>query len=73
MVTGMEHPQYPHVDQNPSLISLFASFLRLGATAFDGPAMVAYIRKMAADQKHWLDEKILRVVLIGRGISLIVL
>jgi chromate transporter len=35
---------------------LFTSFLRLGAAAFGGPAMVAYIRKMAVEKKHWLDE-----------------
>jgi chromate transporter len=40
----------------PSLFHLFASFLRLGATAFGGPAMVAYIRKMAVEKKHWLDD-----------------
>lgn len=47
-------------EQHPSLIHLFLSFLRLGATAFGGPAMIAYIRKMAVDQKHWLDEKTAR-------------
>lgn len=41
---------------NPSLLRLFASFLRLGATAFGGPAMVAYIRKMAVERYQWLDE-----------------
>ena len=48
------------MDQDPSLIHLFTSFLRLGATAFGGPAMIAYIRKMAVDQRHWLDEKTAR-------------
>ena len=43
-------------DGSPSLIGLFASFLRLGTTAFGGPAMVAYIRKIAVEQNHWLDE-----------------
>jgi chromate transporter len=41
---------------SPSLLRLFASFLRLGATAFGGPAMVAYIRKMAVEQNQWVDE-----------------
>lgn len=41
----------------PSLPDLFLSFLRLGATAFGGPSMVAYIQKMAVERKHWLDEK----------------
>ena len=39
----------------PSLTGLFSSFLRLGATAFGGPAMVGYIRQMAVEQKRWLD------------------
>jgi len=41
---------------SPSLPRLFASFLRLGMTAFGGPAMVAYIRKMAVERNQWLDE-----------------
>ena len=40
----------------PSLAGLFVSFLRLGVTAFGGPAMVAYIHKMAVERKGWLDE-----------------
>ena len=39
----------------PSLFELFRSFFRLGLTAFGGPSMVAYIRKMSVDQKGWLD------------------
>ena len=39
----------------PSLGALFIAFLRLGATAFGGPAMVAYIRQMAVDRKGWLN------------------
>jgi len=49
-----------HHNPGPSLLHLFASFLRLGATAFGGPAMVAYIRKMAVEKKHWLDEPSVR-------------
>jgi chromate transporter len=33
---------------------LFWEFLRLGITAFGGPAMVAYIGEMAVAKKHWL-------------------
>lgn len=52
-----EHTQSKDVSQvYPSLAQLFLSFLRLGVTAFRGPAMVAYIRKMAVEQKKWLDE-----------------
>jgi len=47
-------------EQNPSLFVLFSSFLRLGITAFGGPAMVAYIRRMAVEQKHWLNEATFR-------------
>jgi chromate transporter len=39
----------------PSPVSVFLSFLRLGATAFGGPAMVAYIRELAVKQKGWLS------------------
>lgn len=41
----------------PSITLLFASFLRLGITAFGGPALVAYIRKMAVEKKRWLDAR----------------
>ena len=51
----MQETQQPG-RQTPSLSDLFIAFLRLGATAFGGPAMIAYIRKMAVEKKHWLDE-----------------
>ena len=41
----------------PSRWELFATFLRLGATAFGGPAMVAYIRQTAVERKGWLDAR----------------
>lgn len=40
----------------PSLIRLFISFLRLGATAFGGPTMVAYIREMSVKKYMWLSQ-----------------
>ena len=43
-----------------TLPKLFLAFLRLGVTAFGGPAMVAYIRQMAVEHKHWLDEETFR-------------
>ncbi|MCX5642458.1 MAG: chromate efflux transporter [Candidatus Omnitrophica bacterium] len=43
-------------NQNPPIPVLFLSFLRLGLTAFGGPAMVAYIKKMAVDRHKWIDE-----------------
>lgn len=39
------------------LRSLFLAFLRLGLTAFGGPAMVAYIRDLAVRNKRWLSEE----------------
>ena len=41
----------------PSLAELFGAFFRLGLTAFGGPSMVAYIRKLSVEQKHWLDRE----------------
>ena len=46
--------------ENPSLAILFTSFLRLGMSAFGGPAMIAYIRRMAVERKGWLDEETFR-------------
>jgi chromate transporter len=40
----------------PSLLTIFARFLRLGLTAFGGPAMVAYIRTLAVEREQWLDD-----------------
>jgi len=42
--------------QIPAL-RLFASFLRLGMTAFGGPAMVAYIRDLAVVKNRWLSSQ----------------
>jgi len=36
---------------------LFMSFLRLGLTAFGGPAMIAYIRELSVNRNKWLDEE----------------
>jgi chromate transporter len=41
----------------PSLRQLFLDFLRLGATAFGGPSMVVYIRKLAVERRGWLGGK----------------
>lgn len=40
----------------PSLTRLFLSFPRLGTTAFAGPVMVAYIRKMAVERERLPDD-----------------
>jgi chromate transporter len=41
----------------PDLLTLFLSFLRLGSTAFGGPAMVAYIAGLSVKRKKWLDDQ----------------
>ena len=43
------------VNTKPSIPELFSTFLRLGFTAFGGPSMIAYIRQVAVEKKHWLD------------------
>jgi chromate transporter len=48
----------PTLDPQPSLLQLFLTFLRLGVTAFGGPSMVAYIRRVTVEQKHWLDTEV---------------
>lgn len=40
----------------PSLTIRFGSFLRMGITAFGGPAIIAYIRRKAVTQNQWIDE-----------------
>jgi chromate transporter len=45
------------LSKKPSPTGLFFSFLRLGLTAFGGPAMVAYIKEMAVARRNWLDEE----------------
>jgi chromate transporter len=51
----MEDTQAQTVSPSPSMTCLFGSFLRLGVTAFGGPAMIAFMRKMAVTQRHWID------------------
>lgn len=43
--------------ERPGLAALFLSFLRLGATAFGGPAMVVYIKELSVRREGWLDDK----------------
>ncbi|EGB15175.1 chromate transporter, chromate ion transporter (CHR) family [Pseudodesulfovibrio mercurii] len=42
--------------QRPALIRIFLVFLRLGLTAFGGPAMVPFIRARTVEREGWLDE-----------------
>jgi chromate transporter len=46
-------------DQQPSILQLFTALLRLGLTAFGGPAMVAHIRRLAVENRRWLDGRTL--------------
>ncbi len=47
--------EYSENKNKISLIRLFLSFLRLGATAFGGPIMVAYIKEMSVERYRWLS------------------
>jgi len=51
---GAQEALNPDSTPKPSVVGLFSAFLRLGLTAFGGPAMVAYIRQMAVEKKRWL-------------------
>jgi len=44
------------LNNKPTTKNLFLSFLRLGLTAFGGPAMVAHIRELSTRRYQWLDE-----------------
>ncbi len=54
---SIKHKIMQKINSTLSIQKLFISFLRLGSTAFGGPSMVAYIRKVAVEDKHWLDEE----------------
>ena len=43
--------------KSPRLSELFWLFLRLGATAFGGLAIIEYFRRFAVKQKDWLDDE----------------
>jgi len=45
---------------SPPLTDLFLSFLKLGVTAFGGPAMVPYIGRLAVEREKWLDDSTFR-------------
>lgn len=59
-ITNSQDSNPPRPQTSPSLGTLFLSFLRLGATAFGGPAMIPYIGKLAVEQKRWLDDQTFR-------------
>lgn len=45
------------MERKPSTLRLFLYFLKLGLTAFGGPAMVAHIKELAVARHEWLDEE----------------
>jgi chromate transporter len=47
----------PPLSPPPTLLRLFQVFLRLGLTAFGGPAMIAYIRELAVERERWLGKE----------------
>jgi chromate transporter len=44
------------LSEHPATKDLFISFLRLGLTAFGGPAMVAHIKELSTQRHQWLDD-----------------
>lgn len=54
-VTSAASPRREDAADRVPLSSLFLAFLRLGVTAFGGPAMVAYIRDLAVGRRRWLS------------------
>ncbi|MBI5723830.1 MAG: chromate efflux transporter [Planctomycetes bacterium] len=60
-MTATESSADPSQGQPPEKATagrLFLAFLRLGLTAFGGPAMVAYIRDLAVRKKQWLTREV---------------
>ncbi len=53
----MKHNRNHAQNSRPSVTELFLAFLRLGLTAFGGPAMVAYIRDLAVKKHQWLSDR----------------
>jgi chromate transporter len=47
----------PGSSSSPGAAAIFGSFLRLGITAFGGPAMIAHIKEMSVKRNQWLPEE----------------
>ncbi|AIH03701.1 MAG: Chromate transporter, chromate ion transporter (CHR) family [Thermodesulfobacterium sp. 37_54] len=45
------------INNHVKIVELFFSFLKLGFTAFGGPAMVAYIKELVVEKREWLDKQ----------------
>ncbi len=48
------------MSDKPTIQKLFFSFLKLGLTAFGGPAMVSYIQEITVNRYKWLDEDVFK-------------
>ena len=60
-ISSLRFLQTMHISMmNSAPVQLFRAFLRLGTTAFGGPATVAYIRELAVHKKAWLNEESFR-------------
>ena len=46
----------PESSPNPRAAAIFGCFLRLGITAFGGPAMIAHIKETSVKRNRWLTE-----------------
>lgn len=44
-----------YTETQPRVRSIFFAFLKLGCTAFGGPAIIAHIRELAVTRKRWVD------------------
>jgi chromate transporter len=54
----MSDPARSKVNPRLSLLRLFLTFLRLGATAFGGISMVAYLRRSIVEQRGWMSNEL---------------
>ena len=50
----------PGSSPGPSVAAIFGAFLRLGITAFGGPAMIAHIEEMSVKRNKWLTVETFR-------------
>lgn len=56
----MKRPPDISEHSKPTVTGIFADFLRLGLTAFGGPAMVGHIRDLAVGKRGWVTEESFR-------------
>jgi len=53
--TGAVAEKQEPITNVPGLSDLFVLFLRLGVTAFGGPAMIPYVSEFVVKRKKWMD------------------